>query len=127
MRGESLDGVYTSLPAELPATLHGREVVVAGGTFDAALRLARCCSSVTFVTARTSRIAAAHSGNVTILYGSEIICADGIDRLESVVVRKIRTGAVSACNAAALFLLTAQDRTGVLAEEADEVEEFGVR
>jgi thioredoxin reductase len=105
VRGERLDGVYTSLPPELPAALHGRDVVVAGGSFDAALQLARCCSSVTFVTTRTSAIAAARRGTVTILYGSEIICADGIERLESVVVRKIRTGAVSACNAAALFLL----------------------
>lgn len=104
MRSE-LEGVYTSLPAELPAALRDRDVVVAGGSFDAALRLAGWCSSVTFITPRTARVATEHRANLTILYGSEIVCADGIERLESVVVRKIRTGAVSARNAAALFLL----------------------
>jgi hypothetical protein len=80
-------------------------VVVAGGSFDAALRLAEWCTSVTFITEGTERLTAGKRANVTVLYGSEIVCADGIERLESVVVRKIRTGAVSARNAAALFLL----------------------
>lgn len=103
MRIERLDGVHTSMPATLPEELRGREVVVAGESVDAALRLAEWGSAVTFVTARTSRVAAAK--NVTVLYGSEIVCVDGIERLESVVVRKIRTGVVSARNAAALFLM----------------------
>lgn len=106
--GRELNGVYISLPAELPAALHGRDVIVAGGSFDAVRRLAEWCSSVTFVTTDTARLAAAKRANVTILYGSEIVCADGVGQVESVVVRKIRTGAVSARNAAALFLLAEQ-------------------
>ncbi|HEY0159660.1 MAG TPA: hypothetical protein VGF28_20400 [Thermoanaerobaculia bacterium] len=105
MAGEPLRGVYTSLPAELPAALHGRDVVVAGGSFDAALRLAGRCSSVTFVTTRTTRLAAAKHPNVTVLYGSEIVCVDGLGQVESVVVRKIRTGAISARGAAGVFLI----------------------
>jgi thioredoxin reductase len=100
-----LEGVYTALPAELPAALHGRDVVMAGGSPDAVLRLAEWCSSVTFVTAGTARLTALRRANVTILYGSEIVCADGVGQVESVVVRKIRTGAVSARNAAAVFLM----------------------
>lgn len=105
MRSE-LAGVYTSMPDELPVALQGREVVIAGESFDAALRLADWCSSVTFITARTARLTAQHRPNLHIVYGSEIVCADGIERVESVVVRKIRTGAVTARNAAALFLLS---------------------
>jgi thioredoxin reductase len=106
-----LEGVYTALPEELPAALHGRDVVIAGGSFEAALRLAEWCSSVTFVTASTARIASTKRANVTILYGGEIVCADGVDRVESVVVRKIRTGALCARNAAALFLIRNGDQS----------------
>jgi hypothetical protein len=74
--GRELNGVYTSLPAELPAALHSRDVIVAGGSFDAVRRLAEWCSSVTFVTTDTARLAAPKRANVTILYGSEIVCAD---------------------------------------------------
>lgn len=105
MAGEPLRGVYTSLPAELPAALHGRDVVVAGGSLDPALRLTERCASVTFVTAGTGRLAAAKRPNVTVLYGSEIVCVDGLGEVESVVVRKIRTGAISARGAAGVFLL----------------------
>lgn len=101
MRSEPLEGMHSSMPAQLPEELRGREVVVAGESFDAALRLAEWGSAVTYVTARTTRVVAGK--NVTVLYGSEIVCVDGIERLESVVVRKISTGVVSARNAAALF------------------------
>jgi hypothetical protein len=91
------------MPDALPDEVQGREVVVACEDFGAALRLAEWCASVTFVTARTARVSAKRA-NVTVLYGSEIVCADGIERVESVVVRKISTGAVTACNAAGLFV-----------------------
>jgi thioredoxin reductase len=100
-----LEGVYTSMPAELPRSVKGRDVVVAGDGLAAALRLADWCSSVTFITTRKTRVPAPHPANLNIIYGSEIVCADGVERLESVVVRKSRTGAVSAHNASALFLL----------------------
>lgn len=106
-----LGGVYTSVPPELPIALRGRDVIVAGGNFGEVLRLADWCASVTFITPDTERVHAAKRANVTILYGSEIVCADGIERLESVVVRKIRTGAVCARNAAALFIESTGERT----------------
>ena len=108
MDGErGLGGVYTSMPSELPATLRGCDVVVAGDSTDAVLRLADCCRSVTFVTARSARIPELRGRtNVTILAATEIVCIDGIGQVESVVVRKVRTGAVSACSTAALFLLS---------------------
>lgn len=106
MAGEPLRGVYTALPAEVPAALYGRDVIVTGGSFEAALRLAERCSSVTFITPRTGRFAAAKRPNVTVLYGSEIVCMDGVEQVESVVVRKIRTRAISAHAAAGVFLLS---------------------
>ena len=102
-------GVYTSLPAELPPSLDGVDAVVAGetaGAADAALRLASYCRSVTFVTSRSARAGTLRGcANVTILHGCEVVCVDGVDGVESVVVRKIRTGTVFAYNAAAIFLI----------------------
>ncbi|HYO75898.1 MAG TPA: hypothetical protein VE010_05500 [Thermoanaerobaculia bacterium] len=105
MAAEPLLGVYTSMPDELPAALHGRDVVIAGGNIDAALRLADCCSSVTLITPRTARLSVANHAKITILYGSEIVCIDGLEQVESVVVRKIRTRTISARSAAGVFLL----------------------
>ena len=108
MRGD-LPGVYTSMPAEVPDALHGRDAVVVGassGAVDAVLRLAGCCRSVTYVTERATRIAALRGrANISILYGSEIVCVDGIEHLESVVLRRIRGGGITARCAAALFLI----------------------
>src|SRR6187549_1862487 len=66
--GSGLGGVYTSMPAELLLALLDRQVVVAGGGFDAALRLAAGCTSVTFITTATDRIKAAPA-NVKVHYG----------------------------------------------------------
>jgi thioredoxin reductase len=103
----SRPGVYTAVPAELPLALHGADAVVAGTvSADEVLRLAGCCRSVTYLTARNERTTALRDrGNVTVVHGAEIVCIDGVDRIESVVVRKIRSGAVSAFNASALFLI----------------------
>jgi thioredoxin reductase len=102
-------GVYSSMPKELPAALRDRDAIVGGATreaVDAVLRLADWCRAVTFIKPTSTRVAALRGRtNVTILHGAEIVCVDGIGQLESVVARKIRTGAVSAHSAAALFLL----------------------
>ena len=102
---ERLNGVYTSMPEELPPALRDRDIVIAGGALDAALQFATGCASLTYITARTSRIKGAPQKNVRIHYGSEIVCVDGVEYVESVVVRKRSTGAITACSAAALFLL----------------------
>lgn len=102
-------GVYTSLPADVPPALRDREAIVLGATPEASnavVRLADWCRSVTLIKPTSTRVPALRGRtNVTILHGSEIVCVDGIEQLECVVVRKIRTGAVSAHRAAALFLL----------------------
>jgi hypothetical protein len=102
--GRGLNGVYTSVPAELPSALHDCDVVVGGGSFDVALQLAAGCASVTYITTRTTRIRKAPE-NVRIHYGSEIACIDGVTNVESVIVRKRSNGAITACTAAALFLI----------------------
>lgn len=102
-------GVYTSVPARLPASLRDGMASVRGATAEAAdavLRLADWCRTVTFITPTRSPVAALRArANVTILHGAEIICVDGIGGLECIVVRQIHTGTVSAHTAAALFLL----------------------
>ena len=103
--GRRLRGIYTSVPADLPQALRHADVVIAGGSFDAVRQLAACCASVTYVTASTMRIHGTRDANVNVHYGSEIVCIDGVEHVESVVVRKRRTGAITACTAAALFLL----------------------
>ena len=106
-------GVYTSVPAELPAALRDRVAIVDGATSeasDAVVRLSDWCRTVTLIKPTSTRVDALRGRtNVTILHGTEIVCVDGIEQLECVVVRKIRTGAISAHKAAALFLLR---RTG---------------
>jgi hypothetical protein len=102
-------GVYTSMPPELPAALRDGQAVVAGEpreTVDAVVRLAGWCRTVTWIKTGHARVAALHGlTNVTILHGAEIVCVDGLGQLECVVARRLRTGAVSAYGAAALFLL----------------------
>lgn len=102
-------GVYTSMPAKLPAALRDRTAMVAGAMpegVEAALRLADWCRGVKLVTAMRTRAASLRGRtNVSILRGSEIVCVDGIGQLECVLVREIRTGVLSAHTASALFLL----------------------
>jgi hypothetical protein len=102
-------GVYTSVPAILPASLREGMASVRGTTAasaDAVLRLADWCRTVTFIKPTRSPVAALRGrANVTILHAAEIVCVDGIGRLECIVVRQIHTGTVSAHIAAALFLL----------------------
>jgi hypothetical protein len=85
------------------------DVVVVGelpAIADVVLCLAACCRSVTVVTLRKARAGVLRGcANVTIVSGAEVVCVDGLDGVESVVVRKIRTGAVSAYNASALFVI----------------------
>jgi hypothetical protein len=101
-------GVYRSMPARLPPALRDGRAMVAGAmpeAADAVLRLAGWYRSVTFVTPMTGLCAFRGRSNVTTLRGFEIVCVDGIGQLECVVVRKIRTGAISAHGVTALFLL----------------------
>lgn len=110
-------GVHVGTPADLPATLRGRDVVIAGPTVVAvvaALRLSDSGGSVTVVTgdplrgrgvSTSLRKALRARANVRVRSRTEIVCAAGVDRLESVVLQHTKTGRITALEAAALFLL----------------------
>jgi thioredoxin reductase (NADPH) len=110
-------GVHVGTPADLPATLRGREVIIAGpivSASGAALRLSDSGGSVTVVTGEplctpgvstSLRTALRARANVRVLSRTEIVCAAGVDRLESVVLQHTKTGRITALEAAALFLL----------------------
>lgn len=110
-------GVHIGAPADFPATLRGRDVVVAGPLVlagSAALRLSDLGGSVTVVTIDTLRAPGVSAslrtalrarGNVRVLSRTEIVCAAGVDRLESVVLQHTKTGRITALEATALFLL----------------------
>jgi hypothetical protein len=38
-------------------------------------------------------------------FGTEVVCATGIEHLEALVLRRIDSGRIEACNASALFIL----------------------
>lgn len=100
-------GVYTSVPATLPAALRNGVAIARAVEVDAVLRLADWCLTVIVIKPKRIRVSALRGrGNVTILHGTEIVCVDGIAQLECVVVRKTSTGAIRAHPADALFLLS---------------------
>ena len=47
--------------------------------------------------------AGADGGQLTVMTSAEVVCADGIDGVEAVVVRHALTGRLSAVNASAFF------------------------
>lgn len=47
------------------------------------------------------KAAGAESGRLRVMAHSEVVCADGVDRVEAVVVRHLLTGRLSAVNASA--------------------------
>ena len=112
-------GVFTAMPNPLPAPGHGRDVVVVGepvASAAAALTLSDCCGTVTLAThapgnrsgiATPTRIALRSRTNVVVRYETELKCAVGRDHLESVVLRRTGSGHIIACDASALFVLTA--------------------
>lgn len=120
-------GVYTSAPAELPPRVLDRDVFLTGvptRVADAALTLAARCRSATIVTPKQRfgaridpllRDTLRDQRNVFVRTGSAIVAVAGVDRLESLIVRSVRTGRHAAREAAALFVLPhARPRTGWL-------------
>jgi hypothetical protein len=47
------------------------------------------------------RIARADGGQLSVMTGVEVVCADGVDGVEAVVLRHTKTGRLSAANASA--------------------------
>jgi thioredoxin reductase len=50
----------------------------------------------------------AGSGQLTIITSAEVVCVDGVDAVEAVVVRHVRTGHLSAVNTSAFLSCDAQ-------------------
>jgi hypothetical protein len=49
------------------------------------------------------KTADADSGQLMVMTSAEVVCADGVDGVEAVVIRHASTGRLSAVNASALF------------------------
>ena len=47
------------------------------------------------------RLVNAGDCRLTVMTNAEVVCVDGVDRVESVVIREVRTGRLSAVNASA--------------------------
>jgi hypothetical protein len=88
--GEHLAGVYTAFDPDAVYALHDSPVVVFGASGDAH-RAA--------TTLQCRRVIRAHPGRM------ELVAAAGIDRVECVLMRRIRSGRVVAVRADALFIL----------------------
>jgi hypothetical protein len=79
--------------AALVALKRGMRVLVVLRSADA--RVARRLRRILL------RTAGANCGQLTIIKSAEVVCADGVDRVEAVVVRHMTTGRLSAVNASA--------------------------
>ena len=100
-------GVYCGLPANIPAPVRDGNAVVVGDAVDcaaAARQLGEAGWNVTVVTHQWSCRCAAGSGSRR-RRGTEVVCATGVEYLEALVLRRIDTRRIEACNASALFIL----------------------
>ena len=116
-----MQGLYTELSGDAPRCLCGQHAVVTGepaAAAAAALKLSACGCAVTLVTRQGARTALPlavrrtlrERGNIRLRPGTEVSVAAGIRHLEAVVLRHVATGRIEACNAAALFVLSAEER-----------------
>jgi thioredoxin reductase len=100
-------GVYRGLPQRIPPPVRDRRAVVVGEGNEsaaAARRLGEAGWTVTLVTRdRRCRCGAGRACHRR--RGAEVVCATGVDYLEALVLRRIETGRIEACNASALFIL----------------------
>jgi hypothetical protein len=99
-------GVCRGLPRDIPQPVRDRNAVVVGEAVEcatAARRLGRAGWNVTVVTRERCGCGGGGAGRRRV--GTEVVCAAGGDYLEAVVLRRIDTGRIDACNASALFIL----------------------
>jgi thioredoxin reductase len=111
-------GVFTALPQDVPDALRGQHAVVVGDPVigaAAALRLNAWGCGVTLVTCESAggagiprelRRALRGRASIRLRYCTDLAWAVGINHLEAVVVRQVRTGRIEVWNAAALFVLS---------------------
>ena len=99
-------GIYRGLPHDIPPPVRDRNAVVVGGAVEcaeAARRLSRAGWSVMVVT--PERRSRGVGRGCRRRAGTEVVCATGGEYVEAVVLRRIDSGRIDACNASALFLL----------------------
>jgi hypothetical protein len=101
------NGVYRGFPNDIPPPVRDRNAVVIGEAIDceiAARQLVKAGWRVTVVTRERScgrGVGREYRRRV----GTEVVCATGGEYLEVVVLRRIDTGRIDACNASALFIV----------------------
>jgi hypothetical protein len=103
-------GVYRGFPESVPQPVGDRNAVVVGDAVEcakAARQLGKAGWSVTVVTRQ--RCGCAVGRDCRRRMGTEVVCAAGGECLEAVVLRRIDTGRIDACNASALFILSSED------------------
>lgn len=99
-------GVYRGFPNDIPNPVRDREAVVAGeaaACARAARKLEKAGWRVTLVTPERCCRGVARGCRRRV--STEVVCATGGDFLEAVVVRRVDTGRLDACNVSALFIL----------------------
>jgi thioredoxin reductase len=100
-------GVYCGMPKNVPPPIRNRHAVVIGQPAEctaAARQLAEAGWTVTVVMREKQCGCDVHRG-CRRKVGTELVCATGIDYLEALVLRRIDTGRIAACNASALFIV----------------------
>jgi hypothetical protein len=101
-------GVYRGLPNAIPQPVRDRHAVVVGEPIECAMparELAMAGWNVTVVTRARERCRCGVARNCRRRVGTEVVCATGGEYLEAVVLRRVDTGRIDACNASALFIL----------------------
>jgi hypothetical protein len=100
------NGVYRGLPSDIPRPVGDRNAVVVGQAVEcatAARQLGRAGWSVTIVTRERRRCGVGRGCRRRV--ATEVVCATGGEHLEAVVLRRLDSGRIDACNASALFIL----------------------
>ena len=100
-------GVYRGMPNDLPPPVRERHAVVVGQPAEcvaAARRLSEAGWKVTVVTGQAD-CGCGRRRECRRRFGTEVVCATGIEYLEALVLRRIDSGRIEACNASALFIL----------------------
>ncbi len=108
-------GVYAEVENEHVQALRGKNAVVFGplpAAIHAAIRLSESCLTVDVVSRETAtditpalRRSVRGRDNIRLTYATEIACVDGVERIESVVLRRLKNGRLSALNTSGLFVL----------------------
>ena len=101
------NGVYRRMPKDVPQPARDDHAVVVGEPAEcaaAARQLSEAGWKVTVVTDESNCRCGMRRG-CRRRVRTEVACATGIEHLEAVVLRRIDTGRIEACNASALFVL----------------------